>query len=122
MSQTHTSNVPVGIEKPFALIEREGKIEDWFFKLYLPAIVVLFVFGSFVLLSQQERTSCKNRAELTTSLFLLAKQAITTLNKKNYRSFFKERGIKKNEQVLAIFYRIIYCSYRIIIKNFAIEI
>ena len=52
MPQAHsTSNNAVGVEEPLALIEQEGKFEDWFFKLYLPAIVVLFIFGSFVLLS-----------------------------------------------------------------------
>ncbi len=47
-----TSKNPVGVEEePLTLIEQEGKFEDWFFKLYLPAIVVLFIVGSIILLS-----------------------------------------------------------------------
>lgn len=47
-----TSKTPVGVEEePLALIEREGKFEDWFFKLFLPAVVALFIIGSVILLS-----------------------------------------------------------------------
>lgn len=51
MSQASPTSVPVNVEKSLTLIEQEGKGEDWFFKLYLPAVIVLFIVGSIILLS-----------------------------------------------------------------------
>ena len=51
MPQKNTSSIKTGVEESIALIEQEGKAEDWFFKLALPAVVLLFIVGSIILLS-----------------------------------------------------------------------
>lgn len=52
MSQTQqTSNYQTGAEEKFALIERREKIEGWFFKLMVAAVVLLWVIGGILLLS-----------------------------------------------------------------------
>ena len=38
-------------EEQFALIEQKEKTEDWFFKLIIPAVFLLWIIGSFILLS-----------------------------------------------------------------------
>jgi len=50
MSQISRSSIS-NIEEQFALIEQREKIEDWFFRLMIPAVFLLWIIGSIILLS-----------------------------------------------------------------------
>jgi len=52
MSQLNrNSSTPPELKTVFDLIDREEKVDNWFNTVLLVAVVLLFIFGSFVLLS-----------------------------------------------------------------------
>lgn len=51
MSQAfHTTSVLNEDEKQLALIEQRENVEDWFFKLMIPAVFLFLIIGSIILL------------------------------------------------------------------------
>ena len=52
MSQTlQNPSVETGKEEQIALIERGEKLEDWCFRLMIPAVFLLLIVGTVILLS-----------------------------------------------------------------------
>lgn len=52
MSQLSEPNKTLtDVEEQFAVIERRQKAQDWFFRIMIPAIVILLFAGIFVILS-----------------------------------------------------------------------